>query len=597
MEIRTYNNNTAIPEKLGFNWGAFFVTPIWLLFHGKIGISLLLILLNIVFRFIGVPGISSFIVVLLIDFSIALYFGFRGNRIAWDNKGYISIEQLKEKQRIWNILGFIGFTIYISLLLVFIGHTFKPDIEAYGWISIFPPVLAIILAIKTKQVYPSLFLGIWLGWTAINRWNPLAGLGDTLEAAVNIFNDSGNTKVIIFSMMVGALIILMQHSGGVPGFIQWISSKGLVKNRRSSGFLLWIIGVLIFIESNMINLVIGSIGRPIFDKFKVPREKLAYIAHSTSAPVCIMIPFNGWGAILTGLLVAQQIENPFFMVLRAVTTNFYAIFTILLVLIIITTQKDFGPMATAEKRARETGKLVRDEAQLLVSEETIAMPVKEGVQPKPINMILPLIAMVLMVPIGLLVTGKGRIEQGSGSTAVFWAVLMGIFAAAALYKIQNIFTMKEILDLVMKGMGGLIPMGLLMVFAFTMGATCKMMGTGPYVAELATATIHPALVIPLVFLVACFISFATGTSWGTFAIMMPIAVPLAQNMELNLPLMVSAVMGGGVFGDHCSPVSDTTIISSMATACDPMDHVNTQLPYALTAAGLALVLFFIFSYF
>ena len=232
--------------------------------------------------------------------------------------------------------------------------------ENSTWISVLPPVLAIFLAIKTKQVYPSLFLGIWLGWTAINHWNPLIGLRDTLEAAVNVFKDSSNTKVIIFSMAVGALIILMQHSGGVTGFIRWVSAKGLAKNRRGAGLLLWIIGVLIFIESNMINLVIGSIGRPIFDKFKVPREKLAYIAHSTSAPVCVMIPFNGWGAFLTGLLIASDIGNPFFVVLKAVTTNFYAIFTILMVLIIIISQKDFGPMAKAEMRAKETGKLIRD---------------------------------------------------------------------------------------------------------------------------------------------------------------------------------------------------------------------------------------------
>lgn len=463
--------------------------------------------------------------------------------------------------------------------------------ETYGWISILPPLLAIFLAIKTKQVYPSLFLGIWLGWTAIHGWNPIAGIRYALEATIDVFKDSGNTKVIIFSMMVGALIILMQHSGGVQGFIQWVSKKGLVKNRRSASLMLWVVGVLIFIESNMINLVIGSIGRPLYDKFKAPREKLAYLAHSTSAPVCVMIPFNGWGAVLTGLLVAQQIENPFFTVLKAVTTNFYAIFTILLVLTIIFLRKDYGPMAKAEQRAKNTGKVIRDGAQLLVSEETIAKPVKKGVKPRPANMIVPLIAMVATVPLGLFITGKGHITEGSGSTAVFWAVLMGVFVGGIIYKAQNIFGLKETLDLVLKGMGGLIPMGLLMVFAFAMGATCKTMGTGPYVSGLATAALHPVLVVPLVFLVSCFISFATGTSWGTFAIMMPIAVPLAQNMGIDLPLMVSAVMGGGVFGDHCSPVSDTTIISSMATACDPMDHVSTQLPYAITAAALAVVFY------
>ena len=465
--------------------------------------------------------------------------------------------------------------------------------ENSTWISVLPPVLAIFLAIKTKQVYPSLFLGIWLGWTAINHWNPLIGLRDTLEAAVNVFKDSSNTKVIIFSMAVGALIILMQHSGGVTGFIRWVSAKGLAKNRRGAGLLLWIIGVLIFIESNMINLVIGSIGRPIFDKFNVPREKLAYIAHSTSAPVCVMIPFNGWGAFLTGLLIMNDIGNPFFVVLKAVTTNFYAIFTILMVLIIIISQKDFGPMAKAEMRAKETGKLIRDGASLLISQETLAMPVKNGVKPRAINMIIPLAAMILTVPFGLLITGNGHITQGSGATAVFWAVLMGIFVASVLYYVQRIFSLKETLELVMKGIGGLIPMGLLMVFAFTMGATCEVLGTGPYVSKLATSNIHPVLVCPIVFIVSCFISFATGTSWGTFAIMIPIAVPIAQNMGLNLPFMVSAVMGGGVFGDHCSPVSDTTIISSMATACDYIDHVNTQLPYALTAAGLAVVAYIV----
>jgi len=465
--------------------------------------------------------------------------------------------------------------------------------QEYGWISVLPPLLAIVLAIRTRQVYPSLFLGIWLGWTAMSGWNPVIGLRDTLEATVDTFKDPGNTKVIIFSMMVGALIVLMQHSGGVQGFIRWVSEKGLVNNRRSASLMLWLIGVLIFIESNMINLVIGSIGRPLFDRYKVPREKLAYLAHSTSAPVCVMIPFNGWGAVLTGLLVAQQIDQPFFTVLKAVPTNFYAMFAIAMVLIVVISGRDYGPMARAEKRARETGKVSRDGAQLLVTEETIAMPPKEGVTPRAINMILPLAAMVLTVPAGLLITGGGDITKGSGSTAVFWAVIVGIAVGAAMYKAQGIFSLKEVLDLVMKGMGGLIPMGLLMVFAFTLGTTCKLIGTGPYVAGLASATIHPALIIPLIFLIACFISFATGTSWGTFAIMIPIAVPLALSLDLNVPLMVSAVMGGGVFGDHSSPISDTTLIASMASACDLIDHVNTQLPYTLTAAGAALVMYLV----
>lgn len=459
----------------------------------------------------------------------------------------------------------------------------------YGWISILPPIVAIVLAIVTKQVYPSLFLGVWLGWTALSHWNPLSGLGATLDAIIAVFQDPGNTRVILFSMMVGALLVLTQHSGGVQGFIDWVSRKGLVKNRIYAGLLVWLIGVLIFIESSMICLVMGAVGRPLFDRFQVPREKLAYIADSTSAPICIMIPFNGWGALLTGLLAAQQIPYPFMVVLSAVTTNFYAIFTIFIVLAIIILRRDLGPMAKAEKRASETGALSRIGAQLLVNDETLAMKPKPGIKNKAMNMILPILAMIAMMPIGLWLSGQGNITRGSGSLAVFWAVLMGIFTAGMIYRIQRIFSVKEILDLSIAGMGGLIPMGLLMVFAFCLGATCKALGTGPYVANLVSSAIHPALIIPLVFITACLISFATGTSWGTFAIMIPIAVPLAQTLNLNLPLMVSAVMGGGVFGDHCSPVSDTTMIAAMAAACDLIDHVRTQLPYALLAAGIAVI--------
>ena len=467
---------------------------------------------------------------------------------------------------------------------------------SYSWIAILPPLTSIFLAIITRQVYVALFLGIWLGWTAMLGWNPLLGLREAIEALVNTFQNPGNTKVILFSMLVGSLIVLMQHSGGVSGFLTWISKRGMVKKRRDVELLLWFTGIVIFIESNISNLVIGALGRPLFDRFKVPREKLAYLAHSTSAPVCILIPFNGWGAVLTGLLLTQRVEYPFSTVLRAVPFNFYALFTILLILIIIFSGRDFGPMAKAERRSRETGKLVRDGAQLLTSEEVIAMPVKAGIRPHPINMLVPLLAMVLTVPIGLYLTGRGKITLGSGSTAVFWAVLMGIFTAAALYKVQRIFTLKETLDLVLKGIGGLIPMGLLMVLAFTLGSVCDKLGTGPYVAQLASTTLPPALIIPLVFLIACFISFATGTSWGTYAIMIPIAVPLVVALNLNLPLMVSAVMGGGVFGDHCSPVSDTTLIASMASACDLIDHVKTQLPYALTAAGIALGLYLMIGF-
>jgi len=469
--------------------------------------------------------------------------------------------------------------------------------ENAGWLSILPPILAIILALWTKQVFISLFFGIWLGWTILAHGNPLSGLAQALEAYIRVFKDGGNTKVIAFSAMVGALIAYTQYSGGVQGFIDWILGKGLVRGRRSAGMLAWLIGMLIFVESSITCLVTGAISRPIFDRLKISREKLAYICDSTSAPVCMMIPLNGWGAFVSGLLAAQAIDQPFLTLLQSLPFNFYSILAIILVPLVVLTEKDIGPMAAAEKRVREEGKILRDGAEPMVSTEIIALPPKAGVKPKAINMLVPVMVMVGMMPLGMLITGSGQIMKGSGSTSVFWAVLSAIVVAAILYRLQNILKVKEAVDLFFKGVGGLMPLALLMVLAFAIGDTCKELGTGPYVANLAKTWLNPAMVPVILFLVSCFISFSTGTSWGTFAIMIPIGVPMISLIGGNLYAAVGAILGGGVFGDHCSPISDTTIISSMSAASDHIDHVRTQLPYALLAAGIALILYLLIALF
>ena len=469
--------------------------------------------------------------------------------------------------------------------------------ENAGWLSILPPILAIILALWTKQVFISLFFGIWLGWTILAHGNPLSGLAQALEAYIRVFKDGGNTKVIAFSAMVGALIAYTQYSGGVQGFIDWILGKGLVKSRRSAGMLAWLIGMLIFVESSITCLVTGAISRPIFDRLKISREKLAYICDSTSAPVCMMIPLNGWGAFVSGLLAAQAIDQPFLTLLQSLPFNFYSILAIILVPLVVLTEKDIGPMAAAEKRVREEGKILRDGAEPMVSTEIIALPPKAGVKPKAINMLVPVMVMVGMMPLGMSITGSGQIMKGSGATSVFWAVLSAIVVAAILYRLQNILKVKEAVDLFFKGVGGLMPLALLMVLAFAIGDTCKELGTGPYVANLAKTWLNPAMVPVILFLVSCFISFSTGTSWGTFAIMIPIGVPMISLIGGNLYAAVGAILGGGVFGDHCSPISDTTIISSMSAASDHIDHVRTQLPYALLAAGIALILYLLIALF
>ncbi len=460
--------------------------------------------------------------------------------------------------------------------------------ESFGWVSILPPVVAILLAIRTKQVFLSLFFGIWFGWIIMAGWNPLTGLVNALEACVNVFTDSGNTKVVIFSAMIGALLAFMQRSGGVEGFIQWGSKRGWSSSRTKAALLSWVIGLLLFVESSITILVRGAIARPVFDKLRISREKLAYILDSTSAPVCILIPLNAWGAVVVGLLNTQGIENPVTAFARAIIFNFYAIIAVILVVFVIIFDWNFGPMREAERRAREEGKVLRDGAEPLISTDVVEIPVKDGVKPHAFNMLVPIMVMIVMMPIGLLVTGKGSIIQGSGSTSVFWAVIAALICGAIMYQSQRIFRLSELVDLFFKGIGGLMPMAVLMVLAFAIGATCKELGTGIYVAAQAEGLISPVLVPAIVFLTSGFIAFSTGTSFGTFAIMIPIAVPMATSLDANLSASIAAVLGGGVFGDHCSPISDTTIIASMASACDHIDHVRTQLPYAVIAGIIAL---------
>jgi Na+/H+ antiporter NhaC len=491
--------------------------------------------------------------------------------------------------------------------------------DHFSFWSVLPPVLAIVLAIKTKQVFVSLLFGIWLGWVILSGGNILDGTLNTVQALVDVFKDSGNTRTIMFSSLVGALIIFIQRSGGVDGFIlkinrlvDKIESKKAGKSRVVVELLAWLTGILIFVESSINVLTVGSIYRPIFDRMKIPREKLAYIADSISAPTCILIPLNAWGAYIMGLIAAQGIENPFSVILKAFPLNFYPMLAIGMVVFIILTRKDFGPMKKAEERARTTGKVIRDGAKPLISSDVLSMEKKEGVKPKAFNMILPIGVMVGMMPLMLIFTGWSNVKdieqmgffealfnaigQGSGSTSVLYSVLTAIFVGGTSYIIQKILTFNEVIDLTFKGISGLIPLALLMMLAFAIGTVCKNLGTGIYIAEISKAWLSPNFVPVIVFLVACFIAFSTGTSWGTFAIMIAIGVPMAESLEANVFLTIAAALGGGVFGDHCSPISDTTIISSMASGSDHIDHVKTQLPYALVAGSITAVLYLILGY-
>ena len=459
------------------------------------------------------------------------------------------------------------------------------------WLSVLPPLLAIVTALVTKQVFLSLFAGIWLSWIIMDGGNIVLGLGDAIQALVDVYKSDGNTRTIMFSALMGSLIALTQRSGGVLGFIQWITEAGWVTSRRGAQLLASFLGLGIFLESNITCLVSGAISRPLFDKFKVSREKLAYICDSTSAPVCILIPMNGWGAFILAVFVAQGIDQPVKTLLTANLFNFYALFTVALVFYIVISGKDWGPMARAEKRAVETGKVLRDGARPLVSSEVLALPAKEGVEPRASNMIVPLVVMLVSMPLGLYITGDGDILAGSGSTSVLWAVVAAVTVAFVMYVSQRIFNLAEFMELVLSGISGLMPVALLMMMAFAIGAASTELRTGAYLAGLTEGVLSPSLVPAILFVMTGFIAFSTGTSWGTFAIMLPIGIPMAETIGADLHVTIGAVLAGGIFGDHCSPISDTTIISSMAASSDHIDHVNTQLPYALATGAAATAMF------
>jgi tetracycline resistance efflux pump len=458
------------------------------------------------------------------------------------------------------------------------------------WISVLPPLLAIALAIATRQVYLSLAAGVWLGWTILVGWNPVAGLGAAIDATVAVLGDAGNARVILFTLVIGALIATVEASGGVRGFVQWVERRNFVTNGRRAQLLAWIIGVVIFIESNITVLVAGAISRPLFDRFRVSREKLAYIVDSTSAPICILIPLNAWGAYVLGLLGESGVENPLGTFVASIPLNFYAIAAVLLTFATIMFGIDVGPMRRAEARTRG-GELLSATAAPLLDPEVLAPPPNEKIPPRAMNMFLPIIAMVVMMPVSLYITGNGDLRAGSGSISVLWAVLTGLGVAWVLLLAQRAYTVDELTRTGLRGAGGLMSLALVLLLALSLGGVARELGTGLYLAQATAGLLPPVVFLPLVFIVAAGIAFSTGTSWGTFAIMIPIAVPAAQALGMPPEAFLAAALSGGIFGDHSSPISDTTIIASMASATDHIDHVRTQLPYALTAGAVAVTAF------
>ncbi|HFD14157.1 MAG TPA: sodium:proton antiporter [Epsilonproteobacteria bacterium] len=454
----------------------------------------------------------------------------------------------------------------------------------YGIISIAIPLLTIILAIITKDVIVSLMGGIFAGFLVLNDYQPAHAFVSLFDGVIALFAEGWIVKTLLFMLIIGAIINILTTSGAIESFVAYLSQKAKrIDSPKGSMLLAYVIGILIFIESSITALVAGTVAKPLFDKNGVSREKLAYICDSSSSPICTLIPLNAWGALLLGLIVtaidAKVIEgDALSLLIASIPYNFYSIFTILILLTTILWNWDIGPMKDAK-------------AVPYISSASLATA-----KPTPYRMVIPLLIMIFAVPVGLYITGNGDIFKGSGSTSVYYAVTITLFFMYFYFVPTKMLTHKGFFQSLYDGMSHMLPVTIILVFALLIGKVIGELGTAKYLANLLEGNISPIVVPLLIFWVASITAFSTGTSWGTFSIMMPIGLALAATLNLDIPLVIASVVSGGIFGDHASPISDTTIISSMAADCDHISHVRTQLPYALLGAGLASVGFLGFGW-
>lgn len=449
------------------------------------------------------------------------------------------------------------------------------------WLTITPPLLAIIVAVWTRNVFWALGIAIWLSETMIAGFNPFMGALGSIDRAVGVFDSPYNTRVLLFCLIIGALIVYMQKSGGISAMVERLQSSGFASTPRRASLVTAICGVLIFVETNISLLTTGILGRPLFDKLNISRERLAYIIDSTCAPVSVLILFNGWGAYLLGLLNENGVEGATGVLMSTIALNFYAWITLVVVFFTVFSNRTFGPLAALERNGSSAA-------------AAAAGPFNEApaAPSKAIYMAIPLIVMIGGT-IGFMIwTGDGDIRQGSGAQAILWSVILA--TVVAFFCLAHSKRAKgELVEIGFKGMGDLLPAVTMIFLALVLGSSLNAVGMREFIASIASSFPAPWMIPAILFVAAGITSFTAGTSWGTYGILVPVAVPLAVGAGVPMPLAIAAVMGGGVFGDHCSPISDTTIIASLASGCDHMEHVRTQLPYALfggvAATGLYLL--------
>lgn len=489
------------------------------------------------------------------------------------------------------------------------------------WTSLLPPLVAICLALLTRQVILSLFLGVFTGAMIVNGWNPLSAfLGLIDHHIVPALADRDHASIIIFSMMLGGLVGVISKSGGVKGIVAKVEK--VARSARMGELATWFMGILIFFDDYANTLIVGNTMRPITDRFRISREKLAFIVDSTSAPVACMF-LSTWigyevGVIGDALKGTGFTEDPFSIFIMSIPYRFYAILAILFVGLVALTKRDFGPMLTAERRARKTGELIASGSEPAADMTDLSKVIPhEKVKARWINGALPIVAVIAITMIGIWRTGvEGAQAEGlpltlrtvlanaSSSVALFWGSLSGCAIAVLLAVGQRILTIHEAMESWFAGVKSMLLAMVILILAWSISGVTHELKTADFVVQIVGGAL-PLWVIPAItFIIAGLISFATGTSWGAMAILMPLVVPLAwdlsQHAGMDLPaahgqlyIVVSSVLAGAIWGDHCSPISDTTVMSSMASACDHIDHVRTQMPYAMTVGFTSILVGYI----
>ena len=466
----------------------------------------------------------------------------------------------------------------------------------YGFWSVVPPILTIVLALVTKNVFISLLIGIFTSSMVLCGGAPLTGLNDAFYSFIHTFESNGNTITLISFLLIGALIYLIEKSGGVEGFTEvMLKKRALIKTKRGANIFTWLLGIIIFTSGSLSCMVTGSVSRPFNDALKVPHEKSAFIVHATSTPWCVLFPLSGWLAALAGYLTSGGVpENEAISVLlRSIPLNFYCILAVFGTLAVSLFGINIGPMRKAEERSEKTGALDNSGRGGTLTEEMMS-PSKA--KPRVLNMLLPMGVLIATILAVLTITGKGNPTQGAGMQSLLWGCILAVVTICILCVAQKLFSVDEVINEMFKGMGTMLPVAGILLFGFTMGNLVKDLDTGNYLTSVFMGVLSPALLPALSFLLCMLLSFATGTSMGTMAIMSVICLPMAISMGISIPLVAGAVFGGSIFGDHSSPISDTTIMSCATTGCDIIDHVKTQMPYVLIFAAISLVLYVVLGF-